>query len=76
MGSGRMQVLLPVAARAGVFSWLLLCGVVGLRWGADFTRLCVCLSWFPALVPACVYRLTIASLCNTSCNTMMKAQCC
>ena len=39
--------------------------VVGLRWGADVTRLCVCLSWFPALVPACVYRLTSASLCNT-----------
>ena len=32
---------------------------------ADVTCLCVCLSWFPALVPACVYRLPIASLCNT-----------
>ena len=48
----------------GVFSWLLLCGVVGLRWGADDPRLCVCLTYFPALVPARVYRLTIASLCN------------
>ena len=31
-----------------------LCGVVGLRWGPDITRLCVCLWWFPALVPACI----------------------
>ena len=29
------------------------------------TSLCVCPLWFPALVPACAYRLTIASLCNT-----------
>ena len=27
----------------GVFSWLPMCGVVGLRWGADVTRLFVCL---------------------------------
>ena len=30
------------------------------------TRLCVCLRRFPAPVPACVYRPTIASLCSTS----------
>ena len=29
-----------------------LSGGVGLRWGADVPRLCACLSWFPALVPA------------------------
>ena len=55
---------LPVVACVGVFSWLPLCGVVGLRWGADVTRLCVCLLCFPALVPACVYRPTISSVCN------------
>ena len=32
-----------------------LCGVVGLRWWAGASRLCVCLRWFPALVPVCVY---------------------
>ena len=47
MGPGRMQVQWPgrwvaVAARVGVFSWLLLCAFVGLRWGAEVTRLCVC----------------------------------
>ena len=49
-------------ARVGIFSWLRLCGVVGLRWGADVSRLCVCLCWFPA----CVYQPTIASLCNSN----------
>ena len=28
-------------------------------------HLCVCLRWFPALVPACVCLPTTASLCNT-----------
>ena len=46
---------LPVEARAGVFRWLLFCGFVGLRWGAGVTHLCVCLRWFPSLVPVCVY---------------------
>ena len=49
----------------GVFGWLPMSGVVGLRSGADIHRLCVCLRWFPALAPACVYWPTIASLCNT-----------
>ena len=40
------------------------CGVVGLRWGADDSRLCVCLRWHPALVPACFCRPSTASLCN------------
>ena len=43
---------------------VVLCCVVGLRWRADVTRLRVCLSWSPARVPACVYRLTIACLCT------------
>ena len=30
---------LLVVARAGVFGWLPLCDIVGLRWGADVTRL-------------------------------------
>ena len=51
------------------FCWLPLCGVVGRRWGADVTRLCVYLCGFPALVPACVYRPAVASLCNTLMST-------
>ena len=47
-----------------LFSGSPLCGVVGLRWGAEVTRLCVCLFWFPALVPACVYWPCFASVCN------------
>ena len=35
------------------------------RWGDD-GRLCLCLCWFPALVPACVGLPTIVSLCNTA----------
>ena len=34
---------LLVGACGGVFGWLPLCSVVGLRSGADVTRLCVCL---------------------------------
>ena len=34
---------LPVVACVDVLSWLPMCGVVVLRWGADVTRLCVCL---------------------------------
>ena len=49
-------------ARVGVFSWLPLFGVVGLRWWADVTRLCVCLCWCPALVPTRVCLLATASL--------------
>ena len=67
---------LSVVARVGVFSWLPLCGIVGLRWGAEVTRLCVCLCyrWFPALVPACVYRPTIG-LCVSSTRAGRKRQC-
>ena len=56
---------LPVVACVSVFSSLPFCGVVGLQWGAEVTRLCVYLCWFPAVVPARVYQPTIASLCNT-----------
>ena len=65
---------LPVVARVGVLSRFLLCGVVGMLWWAYLNRLCVCLCWFPALVPACVCLPTTAPLCNTHTSRKLSAQ--
>ena len=54
----------PVVDHIDVVRCLPLCGALGLRWGAEATRLCVCLRWFSALVPAFVFRPTTASLSN------------